>query len=81
LSMELYHSGVFGGSALAKLSIFVSEYEFWCHCRGWIQIFNVALFRNMKYNWINHGSYFMHTLVIVAESCSIHIWRKFIQLF
>jgi fibulin 1/2 len=28
LSMELYHSGVFGGSALAKLSIFVSEYEF-----------------------------------------------------
>ncbi|PNF34447.1 Fibulin-1 [Cryptotermes secundus] len=28
LSMELYHSGVFGGSAVAKLSIFVSEYEF-----------------------------------------------------
>jgi hypothetical protein len=45
LSMELYHSGgVFGGSAVAKLSIFVSEYEFWCHCQGWIQIFNMALF-------------------------------------
>ena len=28
LSMELYHSSVFGGSAVAKLSIFVSEYEF-----------------------------------------------------
>ncbi|XP_021928594.1 fibulin-1 isoform X7 [Zootermopsis nevadensis] len=28
LSMELYHGGVFGGSAVAKLSIFVSEYEF-----------------------------------------------------
>jgi fibulin 1/2 len=28
LSMELYHSGVFGGSAVAKLSIFVSAYEF-----------------------------------------------------
>jgi hypothetical protein len=26
--MELYHSGVFGVSAVAKLSIFVSEYEF-----------------------------------------------------
>jgi fibulin 1/2 len=28
LSMEVYHSSVFGGSAVAKLSIFVSEYEF-----------------------------------------------------
>jgi hypothetical protein len=37
LSMELYHSGVFGGSAVAKLSIFVSEYEFWCYCQIRVQ--------------------------------------------
>ena len=49
LSMELYHTGVFGGSAVAKLSVFVSEYEFWCHCQGWIQIFSMALCYIMKY--------------------------------
>jgi hypothetical protein len=46
LSMELYHSGVFGGSAVAKLSIFVSEYEFWHHSQ-----IQMALFHNIKYEF------------------------------
>ncbi|KAJ9581232.1 hypothetical protein L9F63_023591, partial [Diploptera punctata] len=28
LTMELFHSGIFGGAAVAKLYIFVSQYEF-----------------------------------------------------